>query len=214
MDYTYDEIGRLITETRTFDTNDPNAPQSSNGFSYSYTFEPGGILKSVTYPDGSQANYKRHKTGVLSDLDANVAGAAKTLISEAKYRAWLSPKKIVFGSGAAIERTFDSQQRAVSETLSGIVGVSGGKAIENQYDYYADGRVKSIKDLSPNNSNPYRYYDRLFEYDVLGRMTLEKTGRDALGTAQTWDFIKYRRALEHDGLGYLKKRDNQQPISL
>ena len=142
VEYSYDQLSRLTSETRHF----TNLSGSSTGGDYTltYTYNVGNELTSITDPYSAQVNYNFDSVGRLSSL-TGTGFTVSTFLSNIQYRAWGAPKSVLHGNGRTAATTYDSRMRIASYELT-IVPQDSLK-LRNQYEYYADGRLKKMTDL-------------------------------------------------------------------
>ncbi|MFM9903653.1 MAG: hypothetical protein ACKVQJ_03670 [Pyrinomonadaceae bacterium] len=206
VDYNYNELSQMTGETRTFDSGLTDAPQSTSGFQFSYAYHIGGSLKNVTYPNQITMNYGMDKAGKLETVSGISDGEALSVLTNVDYLAWGGMKRVDFGNNTYSQITYNNRLLPDTEKFTGkrqSLGVfETATLIDNQYSYYSDGAIKLIEDKA--NISPYSYLDRLHQYDNTGRLVAERSGREALQTAQNGDFIKYAYNFSHDAFGNTK----------
>ncbi len=221
VNYSYNNLGQLTSETRGFNSSLTDAPQSPNGFTMSYSYNLGGSLKNITYPNQLVINYGLDKAGKLETVSGINEGQPISIITNADYRAWGGLKKVEFGS-VALEtntiaeitynnRLFPDTEKYTGRTMSDGV-LHRQVAVNNKYNYYADGRLNLIEDKSNVSTIPV--YDRSHQYDQTGRLIAERNGKEALGTAVSGvDLIKYRYDFTFDAFNN-KKTEQVVKLSL
>jgi YD repeat-containing protein len=177
VEYQYDMLSRLVSETRTF--SDP-ANTSINGVAQtlSYDYNLGGELKSVIDPTGNKISYAYDRTGRLASVTGTSYGGAGTYASGMQYRAWGAIKGLSYGNGRTLVVTYNSRLQVESYQIPGVIAT--------QYRYTTtptspddDGLVKFAQDLTQVNS----LFDRAYRYDHVGRLTEALTGSEAQGGA-------------------------------
>jgi len=211
VDYEYNELSQVSAETRTFNSNFTDAPPSTGGFRFSYSYKLDGSLKDVTYPNQIALNYITDKTGKLKSIAGTSEGQPLSVVTNVDSLAWGGIKRIDFGNGNYSQMTYNNRLLPDTEKYTGKKRVDGDynsfemrTLVDNQYSYNSDGSMKLIEDKSFLNNMPYNYYDRLQKYDHVGRVVAERSGREALQTAQIGDFIKYDYNFSYDAFGNLK----------
>ena len=217
IDYEYDELSKLKNETRQFAVNLTDAPTSPNGFRFAYTYNLGGGLKTVDYPDGTTIGYSYDKTGRTETVSGQNDGQPISFIGNVDYRAWNGLKNVEFGTDNNSQFSYNNRLQPDTEVYTGKRELNGGTVprvmINNKYNYNADGSIKYIEDLRPEN-NQFRQHDRLSRYDHLGRLTSERSGREILGSPQTDDFIKYKYNQSFDIWGNTKSESAEQALDI
>ena len=85
--------------------------------------------------------------------------------------------------------------------MSGV----GQQVIQRQYQYYADGRLRYVQDqLDPK-------FDRLHQYDHVGRIREGRTGAEARGqTESNLQNLPYHFSYTHDAFGNMTGRTGTQ----
>ncbi len=172
VDYAYNELSQMTSETRRFDDSLPGAPQSNNSYQIQYTYYSDGQLKGLTEPWGVTVNYNLDKIGRLTSVTPTTAyGTTTAFASNAQYRAWGAVKHLEYGNGMQMNQTFNNRQQAVTYQLAD----SQQQVMNKFYDYYSDGSLRYIHDFL----NPI--HDRLNIYDHSGRIKEAKSSAEANG---------------------------------
>ena len=177
--YSYDQKGRLTSETRTI-----------NGIAYTtaYTYDAQGRQTSVTYPSGRRIAYALDGMGRVQGISTEKDGASQVIVSNVAYQPFGSARSYTFGNGQTYTRGFDSDGRVASYTLA-------TQTFAVQYD--AASRITSLEQAGlPANTNTYGYdvLDRLtsfvgpsatqaFTYDLVGNRTSKTAGSASAGYA-------------------------------
>jgi hypothetical protein len=215
VDYSYDPIGRMQSETRVFaNLSSYNTSNflSHNGVvsSYPLTHEynlAGQLTKIVdpwhaANPAQGSVIYQRDKAGQVIAVEANGYGnfdsinnnntAISPLVSGIKYRAWGALKEFNTNTDTSISaHAYQYNERLLPTYLK------QGNRITTQ-TYYADGLLQDVADQ-------YRpAFNRHFEYDHAGRLSLAKAGNDPDWTKNPF-FFKY----EYNVFGDTTKRKGQ-----
>jgi YD repeat-containing protein len=168
----YNDLSQLTSETRVF----TDLPNQSYALSYDYTI--GGQLKRITDPANTKFKYTYDTGGRITSiidegtLVANVSNYATGL----EYRAWGALRDINFGNGTHQHVDFNSRFLPTDSTLSNlVVGSNSSASMSWSYDYYDDGRQRHAFDSNDNR------FDRLLQYDHMGRLKEAYSGREARG---------------------------------
>jgi len=134
--YTYDGFGRIVS-----------ASWATDGRTYttSYSWTPGDILASVTYPSGRTITYTRDAIGRVTAVASNGA----SLLSNRTYRADGLVTGQTWGNGISEGRAYDLQGRMTTWQAGGL--------LNRAYTYDANGNVVQ-KDAAQ------------FQYDALDRL--------------------------------------------
>lgn len=193
--YEYNELSQITAETRQFNETVPNAPLPNNQFKIQYSYGLAGQLTSLTEPFGEIISYGHDKTGRLKSVSGNRVneGVQLNYVTDAKYRAWGAVKRLDYGNNTYVGMDYNNRLQAENYTLA---NVSSSVIDYQSYQYYSDGRLKFS---SPSaNSN----FDRLYEYDFLGRLTTAKTGNESRGqTESNPNNRPYRMTLGYNQFG-------------
>ncbi|HET8538365.1 MAG TPA: FG-GAP-like repeat-containing protein [Anaeromyxobacter sp.] len=183
IDYVYDEldvtngIGRLTSVTSGGSTirlgywpsGKPNVERRTideSTFTHSTSWDLAGRITSLTYPDGSLAEYEYSAGGNLSTLRLD----GVTMATWASYDANGRPRTVTFGNGVGTTYGYDVMGHV--QTLSTVKGATTLQALT--YDWYGrpetqlthglniagitDGRTnKTCEDLSTDETQTYTY---------------------------------------------------------
>ena len=177
--YSYDQKGRLTSETRTI-----------NAVAYTtvYGYDTQGRLTSVTYPSGRRIAYTLDSMGRVQGISTEKDGTSHVIVSNVGYQPFGPAGSYTFGNGQTYTRGFDSDGRISSYTLA-------TQTFAVQYDLAS--RITSLEQAGlPANTNTYGYdvLDRLtsfvgpstaqaFTYDPVGNRTSKTAGAASAGYA-------------------------------
>ncbi len=176
----YDLLSRMISETRTF--NDPINP-TINGVvrSLGYTYNLGGQLSSITDPFNATINHGHDAAGRLVSVTGSAYAGVTTYVSGVKYRAWGAVKSAAFGNTPPATGQYNASETVkynarLQPTEFRLTSTSlGFQSIRENYEYYPDGRLRTLTDLDDTSgTNPpatVRYLSRSFAYDHAGRFS-------------------------------------------
>lgn len=168
MSYTYDELSRLTSETRTF----------TGVGTYTLTYggyNRAGQLTSFTNPWSAQVGYTYDKAGRLTGVTGSGYAGVSTYASGLTYRAFGSIKGMNYGNGRSLSVTYDSRLRPTRWNFGTT------QDYKYFYDYFNEhtGRVGYVQNMNDNR------LDRSYEYDNFGRLAYAHTGAEArAATAQ------------------------------
>ncbi|MBK9171732.1 MAG: lipid II-degrading bacteriocin [Chloracidobacterium sp.] len=192
----------MTAETRDFTDTLANAP---NGvFRLEYTYTQGGQLKSLKDPYGEQINYAHDKLSRLSTVTGSSFGGVTSYASSPHYRAWGGLQSLSFGNATSMSVEFDTRLRPAAFEL--VKSGQQDPIMEKTYEYHSDGRLRKLSDAVDDR------FDRLNEYDQMGRITSARTGLEARGGTPTTqpeiEAIPYRQSYEYNAFGNTTERVN------
>ena len=171
VSYGYDQLSRLTSETRFFSS----LTSSSTGGNYTigYGYNLANALTSITDPFGIQINYSFDNVGRLSGVTSpNLA--VSNLVSNIQYRAWGAPRSVTHGDNRTATTTYDSRLRIASYELA--IVPQDSLRLREQYQYYADGRLRKMTDLDDHEPSiigapdTARHFSRMYHFDYDGRL--------------------------------------------
>ena len=203
MAYGFDSVGRLASETRTF--NDPDNPVVNNlSRSIAYKYTTAGALKSLTLPDGKVVSYGYDQTGQLTGVSGTTpAGTTTQFASNISYRAWGAVKAFGYGNNLTHAFAYDARLRPSTFSASGADTSTGAQVtlMSADYLYRADGGVYA-RDLTDARFN------RAYSYDHAGRLLEAYSGSEAdafvSNTSPGTGTGAYRNSYQYDGWDNLK----------
>jgi YD repeat-containing protein len=197
VDYVYDTLSRLQSETRRFSN------FSSNTYQLVYNYNLAGGLKDMTYNQNglfdSSVSYAYDKAGQLLNVTGSGFGSVTQFTSTTypiKYRAWGAVQQMNYGNGLQAAHTYNARLQLARRTFTTV----NYGATDNDYAYYPDGRLKS-KLLSTFN-----LFDRSYSYDHVGRLTQARTANEARGLTGTGP---YRQDYVYDVWNNLGRTNNE-----
>jgi RHS repeat-associated protein len=128
----YDQLGNLLTETRTKGTVVLNT---------AYTYDAASRIASIAYPSGATVSYTRDTMGRITAVAAQPTGGASTpVVSNVTYEPFGPYKGLTNGNGVAEARGFDQDYR-----LTGITDISSSSTLQSlAYAYYPTNNVQTI----------------------------------------------------------------------
>lgn len=185
VNYHYDTLSQMDYETRYL-----------HGLNRSYTLDYGynlsGQLKNVTDPFGARIDYSFDTVGRVASVTGSNFANVSTYASGIQYRAWGDIKHITYGNARTLDVSFDSRMQVSGFQIPGVMSKT--------YGYYADGQLHSSTDAIDNR------FDRSYNYDHVGRMTLALSGYEARGEAQGNSLRPYNQSFQYDALGHMVAR--------
>lgn len=159
-EFCYDRFGNLVRKVQTVGT-------SVQVVRYGY--DKVNRLASLTYPDGSVADYTRDTQGRVSEVGVTPAGGTRQiLLNNAKYLPDGPASSWQYGNGRTLTRTFDLNYRATGIRDPGAGGLDIGYVYDN---------ASYLKQITMQSSSSV--VRAKFEYDALGRLTARKNAADA-----------------------------------
>jgi len=200
VDFAYDSLSRLTSETRHFSDSLSNAPivDSVQAFRLSYTYTLTGQIKTYTDPYGQQITRAFDRRGRMTDISGSSFGGVTSYAATAKYRSWGGLKETNYGSGIHLGLTYNNRLLAEGYNLQ---DASDAEIINKTYSYYTDGKLKYLHDLIDQR------FDRLNTYNNVGHIETGKSGAEANGeTVNPEDqnfHLPYRQSYGFDAFGHL-----------
>jgi len=168
VSYNYDTLSRLETETRNF--------AGVGSFPINYSYNLANELVSVTDPAGAVVNYSHDLAGRFSSASGSGYGSTTQFAFNVQYRAWGGVKHLSYGNSVNLDQQFNGRLQVSRYALNPVFTTQYSQVNRAQnYQYYADGRVKFMQDEANN------LFDRSYAYDQLGRIKQALTGHEARG---------------------------------
>jgi YD repeat-containing protein len=199
--YQYNSLSQITSETRQFS----GAGAPSNSYTLSYQYNLAGALKKITDPSNVTINYNYDTAGRVTGVtgENNLVNNVSQYASNFSYRAWGAVKDKDYGSGGHSHVDYNARLLPVSATRSNVNFSSNFNMTWN-YEYYADGRIQRTSDLADNR------FDRLQEYDHVGRLKEAYSGREARGLEQTTPADNpYRQSMQYDAWDNLTSKSGR-----
>ena len=190
--YSYDELSRLKSETKTF-------TGLTGNFTISYDYELSGKLKSITDPFGATVNYNDDKAGRTTSITGSGFLDVTTYANNIEYRAFGSVKEMDYGNSgnSHISYQFDNRLQTSSyESTSSVV--SGGYVRRATYEYFDDGRIKKADNLVDSG------FKQMYTYDQLGRLKTNDFGTK-MNVAEE-EVQTYAQSLQYNVFGDITSR--------
>lgn len=198
--YNYDQLSRLTSETRSF--------TGVGSFTLSYSYNLSGELTSVTDHFGAAVGYTYDKTGRLTDVTGSGYANVTSYASNLRYRAWGGMKSMSYGNGLSVAASYNTRLQLASFEVAGRPASYGTSTVmSSQYQYHADGSLRSAHDLLDERM------DRAFSYDHVGRLQEAYTGSEARdylnSTSSGMQTGPYRQTYQYSVWGELTQRSNR-----
>jgi YD repeat-containing protein len=201
VSYEYDQFSRMTSETRDFDDTLANAPDGV--YKLSYTYNLNGSLASLKDPFNDEVDYAIDEAGRLTGVTGSSYGGITSYADNAGYRASNVLKHLEYGNGQTMDATFNSRMAPTSyQVTDGTHNV-----LNKTYVYYDTGQVRYSQDLL--NAK----FDRLYEFDQVGRIATAKSGAEARGSTDYPENIPYRQTYSYDSFGHLTGRSSNHWIA-
>ena len=134
---------------------------NGHDFTTVYSYTPGGLLASSTYPSGRVVELPRNSLGKVSEITTTFAGTEQTLISNLDYRPFGDPVSHNTGGNGAVDNLINAN----SQTTVSNPDSPGART----YQYDKLGRLTSI------SAPTFPWHNRTYVYDELDRLS-EATG--------------------------------------
>jgi RHS repeat-associated protein len=174
VNYSYDQLSRLTSETRTF----TYIGGASHSRTLSYAYNLAGELTSITAPSANGSTtttgYTRDYTGQVTAVTGSNGISVPNYVSSISYRAWGATKQMNYGNGRALGILYDNRLRPWQWNVDGVLGT------QYYYGYFGkDGQGENTGRVT--YAHDYYDYrgDRSYEYDQVGRLIKSETGDDA-----------------------------------
>jgi YD repeat-containing protein len=176
VNYVYNELSQLVSETRDFNDTLTNAPTTNNGnYKITYNYTPTGQLKSLKNPFDFQSNYSFDKVGRLTTVGGNGYGdlpSTQPVVSDMQYRAFETLKQASYANGTQATMEYNNRLQPSSYRL---IKTSNSQILFGKDYYYTTGT---------NNDN-----DGLLKRSVHYDDTQTSTERGKKNRTNTYDFL-------------------------
>ncbi len=146
--YSYDQIGNLISETRTI---------GNSSFTIAYNFDSSNQLQSITYPSGQVIEHQFDAFGRIKDITRINQSSSENIVSNVTYNPFGQANGWLFGNGITASRNYDLAYR-IDEVLHGSL-------LQQDFDYYPTGNISNITNILDATSS------QTFNYDSMYRLT-------------------------------------------
>ncbi len=158
--YCYDRFGNLVRKVQT---------TNAKVFTLRYTYNVGGQLTSVIYPDGAIADYLYDTQGRVSEIGAKTAiGTRQVLLNNVSYYPFGPASQWTYGTGTSSRL----MKRSLNQNYQpGFVEVTTAGGISLGYEFDEVGNLKKLR--AANQADPPK---RIFGYDGLNRLLDAKDG--------------------------------------
>jgi YD repeat-containing protein len=187
MNYSYDQLSRLTSETKTF--------TGVGSYTLNYGYNLAGEITSIGLPfysqqiDNSYDNIGRLSGVTGSGFNATYYAypnqytqSVPTFASNIHYRAWGARGGMSYGNNVSEATDFNTRMQPISYALTNtnytnttIPGNPNYTSMSWSFDYYNDGRLNHAWDTTNN------WFDRAYSYDHVGRLSESTSYRRAEG---------------------------------
>jgi YD repeat-containing protein len=185
VDYNYNTLGRLMSESRQFDA----IPGMT--FQLSYDYNLAGGLKQVTDPRGDVIHYGHDSGGRLTSVTGSSFAGVTNYATGFQYRAWGQPKYLDYGDSFHADIGYNARMSVNSFNIPGVLGAN--------YTLNEDGRIRSVDSLIDSRLN------RGFSWDHMGRII--GSGAGAPGNpnqfSQSYEYDEYGHTTSRSGWYWL-----------
>ncbi|GAB3356221.1 RHS repeat-associated core domain-containing protein [Lysobacter tyrosinilyticus] len=163
--YCYDRFGQMVRKVQT---------TAGRSLTVRYGYTKAWQLSSVTYPDGTVADYVRDGLGRTTQIGVTRPGGSRQiLLTSASYYPFGPASEWAFGNGRLFQRTLNQNyQPGVFQDQS-----TGGLSLGYEFD--AVGNLAKLR--NGNQANPPL---RVYGYDALNRQTSAQDGTTQAFTEQ------------------------------
>lgn len=160
--YGYDTMSRLTSESRTF--------TGIGTFGFSYDYNLGNELTSITNQWGAQVGYVYDKIGRPTSVSGSGYAGVTSYVNSLTYRTF-GLKQINYNNGRTLSLQYDNRMRPTRWDIPGVMGWNYA------YTYFNEntGRVTFADNLYDDT------LDRSYDYDNVGRLIEARTASEARG---------------------------------
>jgi RHS repeat-associated protein len=179
--FTYDDRGNLSAMTQAVTVGGGQSIDTT-GYGYDLT----NLLTSISYPSGLTVHYSRDALGRIDGVAASYTTETgpvnnAPILSNIDYQAFGAIKSGTYGNGLNLNRTFDSDGRLSTHTVTGVMDYG--------FAYDDNGNITQISDgLNPILTGDY-------DYDPLNRLSEE--ARNSATKAYEYDDVGNRTQIRN-----------------
>jgi YD repeat-containing protein len=192
MAYSYDEISRLVSETKDFADTLTSEP-SGGVYVLAYTYHLTGGIKSIVDPFTNEVKYSVDKTGRATAIGDALNSSAYA--SSVTFRAFGGLKSMALSATAPIDVTMTYDNRLRPATYQAHSDANTGDIHNADYSYHNDGTLKTL------DNNADSLFSQFNKFDFAGRLKLNDVG--PLGTGQY-----FKQEMSYDQFSNLTSRSN------
>jgi YD repeat-containing protein len=210
--YAYDQLSRMTAESRYF--NGLISSPTSGNYTINYGYNLAGEMTSITDPFGAQIGYNRDTAGRVISVTGSGYGSITTYASGIQYRSFGAQKSVTYGDGGSAATSYNARMMPSSHQLS-----PSGFKLNEQYQYYADGRLQKMTDLDDRNQDigypdTARHFSRAQSYDQVGRLTSATGSPSQFATfpySQNFGYDAFNNTTSHVGTYYYETPTSDGP---
>jgi RHS repeat-associated protein len=160
VSYSYDQLSRMASETRTF--------TGVGSFQVSYAYNLAGELTSITNPWNAQVGYAYDKTGRPTSVSGSGYSGLSSYVNNITYRAF-GLKQMSYNNGRTLSVQYNNRLMPTQWNVSGVLGWN------YSYQYFGEnsGRVMYAQNINDGT------LDRSYDYDHVGRLIASHSGAEA-----------------------------------
>jgi len=149
--YCHDRFGNLVRKVQT---------TNGQSFTLRYAYTTAGELSSLTYPDGTVADYVRNALGRVVEVGVTRSGSSReVLLSQASYAPFGPVTSWTYGNGRILNRAYNQNYQPIAIQDTAVGGLDLGFGFD---------AVGNLTQLTPaTNPAPVASFD----YDALNRLT-------------------------------------------
>jgi RHS repeat-associated protein len=187
--YTYDYNGNIKSENKTI---------NGSSFLTSYTYNRGGDIVTLTYPDSAVVQYSYISDGLLSSVNRMESGGSfVAVINSVTYSPDLRLATIHYTNAVTTTNTYDSSKLY---RLTNKVSLDGSSNHIQDYAYTYDlnGNITNIVNTSGNDTGETVVYT----YDPLNRIKTATASSSISGN-------NYAETYSYDALGNITAKNGQ-----
>ncbi|MFN2533002.1 MAG: S8 family serine peptidase [Pyrinomonadaceae bacterium] len=187
MSYSYNNLGQLQSEARTF--------TGVGTYTLTYGYNLAGELSSITNPWSAQVGYNYDKAGRVTSVTGSGYYGISSYASAFTYRAFGALKGMSYGDARSLSTTYDSRLRPTTWNVANVLGYNYAYDYSNEHT----GRVTYAQNIQDST------LDRSYEYDQVGRLAISHSGAEArAATGQgPWNIMDgpYSQGYDYDVWG-------------
>jgi YD repeat-containing protein len=186
VNYVYNQLSRLTSETRQF-----SYPGPSGNYTLTYAYNLAGELTKLIDPTNAAIDYSYDALGRTTAVTGSSFGGVTQYATNVQYRAWGAMKAASYGNTPTTAALYNARLQPTHFEIPGVMA--------KDYQYNADGQLRYSANLLDNK------LDRSYSYDHAGRIKEAFSGPLARGEADTND-RPYKEYSQYDAMDHLVNR--------
>ncbi|MCW5961699.1 MAG: RHS repeat protein [Pyrinomonadaceae bacterium] len=207
VEYQYNQLSQLTSETREFNETVPLSPTGDNRFRIEYNYGLSGILIGYKEPFGEVITYSFDRSGKIYSVDGlrTLENVQKRYVTGTEFRAWGAIKTLNYENGSFLAVGYNARMLPQEYEFR---GVNGNYFTKLSYDYLSDGKLRfSDTDYNIGVNDNAENFDRSYSYDYLGRLTSGRSGAEARGQNENNTGNRpFRMTLEYNHFGEITRQ--------